>query len=120
MSKVTLFPNGIQAPIKNYVQILAVDGSITIKSGIVVVTKATACAMTLPAPVALIDDGKTLVIASQTAAAHTLTVANGLAGVGSGADVGTFGAAADNGVTLYAYNGAWYLVPGSVNNVTFA
>lgn len=107
------------------VQVMAADGAITIKEGIVTVTKAGVCAMTLAAPVpgsqsANGDDGKVLWIDSQTAQAHTLTIANGLRGVGASADVGTFGAAIGNGLGLYAYNGAWYPVPGTNTNVTFA
>lgn len=116
----TNFPNGVYAPILNYMQVLADDGAITIKSGIVQITKGTAAAITLAAPTATTDDGKVLVIDSTTAAAHTVTIANGLRGAGAGADVGTFGAAIGNGVVLYAYQGAWYTVPGTNLNVTFA
>lgn len=102
------------------VQVMSADGAITIKSGIVHITKAGVCAMTLAAPAAGTDDGKILYIFSGTANAHTLTIANGLRGAGAGADVGTFGAAVANGVTLYAYNGAWYDLPSSNAGVTFA
>lgn len=107
------------------VQVMAADGAITIKEGVVVVTKAGVCAMTLAAPLpgaqaAGGDNGKVLWVDSHTAQAHTLTVSGGLRGAGAGADVGTFGAAIGNGVGLYAYNGAWYPVPGTNTNVTFA
>lgn len=101
-------------------QVMAADGAILIKEGFVTIVKAGVCAMTLAAPIAGEDDGKKLVIDSQTAQAHTLTIANGLRGAGASADVGTFTAAIGNGVSLYAYNGAWYPVPGSNVNVTFA
>lgn len=101
-------------------QVMSADGAITIKDGVVVVTKAGVCAMTLAAPLPVHDDGKTLVIDSHTAQAHTLTLAGGLRGAGSGADVGTFGGAIGDGIVLYAYNGAWYPVPGTNVNVTFA
>ncbi len=101
-------------------QVMSADGAITIKDGIVPVTKAGVCAMTLAAPVAVDDDGKTLIIDSLTAQAHTLTIAGGLRGAGAGADVGTFGGAIGDGIVLYAYNGAWYPVPGTNTNVTFA
>lgn len=116
----TRFPDGVEAPIKLPVFPMAADGAITIKSGIVVITKATACAMTLAAPIAGVDDGKVLTFDSTTAAAHTLTISNGLRGAGASADVGTFTAAIGNGIELYAYNGRWYPVPGSAVNVTFA
>ncbi len=104
---------------------MSADGAITIKEGIVAVTKAGVCAMTLAAPAvgnqaAGGDDGKVLWVDSHTAQAHTLTVSGGLRGAGAGADVGTFGGAIGDGVLLYAYNGAWYPVPGTNTNVTFA
>jgi len=107
---------GVQLP----VTLAPADGAISVKMGIVLITKATAAALTLAAPTATTDDGKVLIIDSATAAAHTVTVATGLRGAGAGADVGTFGAAIGNGVALYAYNGAWYPVPGTNLNVTFA
>lgn len=133
----TNFPNGISATVihgslvgdvvgevaggsKLPVQVASADGAITIKSGIVTITKETAAALTLPAPVAGTDDGKVLVIDSQTAAAHTVTIANGLRGAGASADVGTFGVAIGNGLMLYAYDGKWFPVPGTTTNVTFA
>jgi hypothetical protein len=107
------------------VQVMAADGAITIKEGIVTVTKAGVCAMTLAAPVpgpqsASGDDGKILWIDSQTAQAHTLTIANGLRGAGASADLGTFTTAIGNGLGLYAHNGAWYPLPGTNTNVSFA
>ena len=123
----TNFPNGITADVigdviggvQYPVQEASESGAITIKSGIVVLTKAGVAAMTLAAPTAS-DDGKVLIIDSLTAQAHTLTLAGGLRGAGAGADVGTFGAAIGNGIALYAYGGAWYPVPGTNTNVTFA
>jgi hypothetical protein len=118
----TRFPNGVVADltggVKLPVQVADADGAITIKSGIVVITKAGVAALTLAAPIAGTDDGKELIIDSHTAQAHTVTIANGLRGAGASADVGTFGAAIGNGLTLYAYNGAWY--PTRNVNVTFA
>lgn len=94
------------------------DGAITIKHGLVAITKAGVCALTLAAPTAGTDDGKILYIVATTANAHTVTIANGLSGAGAGADVGTFGGAVADRVVLIAYNGAWYPL---VNvNVTFA
>ena len=127
----TSFPNGVSSttgvtgPVSVPIQVASADGAITIKSGIVVITKGTAAALTLAAPTAGTaenggDDGKILYIDSTTAAAHTVTVSGGLRGAGAGADVGTFGAAIGNGVALYAYNGNWYVVPGTNLNVTFA
>lgn len=102
------------------VQVASANGAITIRNGIVAITKGTAAAMTLAAPTATTHDGIVLYIDSHTAAAHTVTIANGLRGAGAGADVGTFGGAIGDGIVLYAYNGAWYPVPGTNTNVTFA
>lgn len=112
-----------QGAFQHDVQVLSADGAITIKSGKVVITKGTAAAITLAAPVAGLqsaggDDGKELEIYSTTAAAHTVTVAGGVAGAGSSADVATFGAAAANRFSLFAYNGAWYLSGGAAVGVT--
>lgn len=115
----------IQGQFQNEIQVLSADGAITIKSGKVIITKGSALAATLAAPTAGLlaaggDDGKELEIYSTTAFAHTVTIANGLAGAGASADVGTFGAAAANRVRLFAYNGAWYLSGGAAVGVTFA
>lgn len=127
---VTNFPDGISTTtltgtsfagelIRNR-QVASANGAITIKDGIVIITKGTACLLTLAAPTAGTDDGKVLLIDSTTAAAHTVTIANGLRGGGASVDVGTFGGAIGDGIVLYAYNGAWYPVPGTTTNVTFA
>lgn len=101
------------------VQVASADGAITIKEGHVVITKGSAAALTLAAPV-VADNGKVLNIYSNTAFAHTVTLAGGLAGAGASADVGTYGAAAANRVVLFAYNGAWHLYGGAAVGVTFA
>lgn len=93
------------------------DGAITLYSGIVKITKAGVCAMTLAAPVL---DGRVLVFDSATANAHTLTITAGLRGAGAGADVLTWGGAIGDGITLYSSGGAWYVWPGTALNVTAA
>lgn len=103
---------------KQPIQVALVSGAITIKSGIVTITKAGVAVMTLAAPIAGKDDGKRLVIDSQTAQAHTVTITAGLRGAGSGADVLTWGGAIGDGIELYAYNGYWFPVPGTTVNVT--
>lgn len=105
---------GVKLP----VQVALLDGAVTIRNGIVVITKASAAALTLAAPTAATHDGLILYIDATTAHAHTLTITGGLRGAGAGADVGTFGGAIGDGVTLVAYNAAWY--PLRNVNVTFA
>lgn len=99
------------------VQVASADGAITLRNGVVAITKGSAAALTLAAPTV---DGLVLYIDAHTAHAHTVTVAGGLRGAGAGADVGTFGGAIGDGIVLYSYNGAWYPVPGTNTNVTFA
>jgi hypothetical protein len=95
------FPVAQQSP----VQVLADDGAITIPGGYVILTKAGASAITLAAPTV---DGLELTVYSLTAQAHTLTVSGGLYGVGATKDVGTFGGAIEDTVTLFSRNGAWH------------
>jgi hypothetical protein len=106
------------APFQHNVEVKAADGAIlSVAGGMIIITKGTAAALTLAAPAA---DGCRLTILSTTAAAHTVTVAGGIGGAGASADVGTFGAAIGNGVSLISYNGFWWVDPGTNLNVTFA
>lgn len=101
------------------VQVAAADGAITIKDGVVMITKGTAAALTLAAPTASADDGKRLAIISTTAAAHTVTQTTpGFNGGTTGSDVATFTAAIGNGMVIVAYNGTWYTE--SLRNVALA
>ncbi len=97
------------------------DGAITIPPGDTTyfITKAGVAAMTIAAPTATTHDGIRLTFISTTAQAHTLDMASSGINAGS-ADVGTFGGAIGDGVTIVAYQAHWYEVPGSNANVTFA
>ena len=76
-------------------------------------------AATIADPTATTDDFKILTIISATAQAHTLTYATtGFNAGGSGTDVGTFGGAKGDGLTLVAYQGVWYVM--NKTNVTLA
>lgn len=99
-------------------QVLSDDGAITIASGAVFLTKATASAITIAAPPVAMD-GALLSIISTTAAAHTVTFATvGFNDLGASGDVGTFGGAKGDGFTIRAYNGGWFVA--SNINVTIA
>lgn len=89
--------------------VFSADGAIVQKSGLVVITKGSAAALTLADPTAGTDDGKRLTIISGTAFAHTVSNAagSGFNAGGAGSDVGTFGAAIGNGLALRAYGGKW-------------
>lgn len=81
------------------------------------ITKATACALTLGAPIAGTEDGLALTIYSTTAAAHTVT-ATGLFADGAGhVNVATFAAQIGAQVVLMALGGKW-IADG--NGITFS
>ena len=100
---------------QNGVTVMSADGAIPIKQGTVMITKASAAALTLALPIPGSgpngDDGKTLEIVDTTGQAHTVTTpTNGL----NGADhVATYGGAVPDNIRLKAYSGVWY-VQGSV------
>lgn len=97
----------------NQKQVALLDGAITIKCGIVVVTKGSAAALTLAAPTAGSisaggDDCKILTVKSTTAFAHTITTpANKING---NKLTDTFGGAVTDCVEFVAYNGVWWTV----------
>lgn len=103
--------------VKRPVQVITGDGAITVRDGIVVLTKAGAGAITLAAPTAGTHDGIRVDVIAGSAQAHVLTV-TGMA-AGAGQDVGTFGGAINDSCSLVAYNGGWYIL-GAPRNVTFA
>lgn len=91
-------------------QVGLVSGAITIKSGIMPITKVGVAAMTLASPIATTDDYKRLLIVAATAAAHTVTqTAPGFNNAGVAADVATFAAVGDS-MEVMAYQGVWYVV----------
>lgn len=72
------------------------------------ITKATAAALTLAAPVSGAEDGLRIQVYSDTAAAHTIT-ATGLFADGAGhTDICTFAAQIGAVANLVARNGKWY------------
>ncbi len=97
------------------VEVKSANGAIASKSGVVVITKGSAAALTLAAPTAGDDDGGVLRIIAGTAFAHTVTFAAGPNGGSS--HVVTFGRVGDQ-ITAVAYNGAWYLVNPAVPPLT--
>lgn len=110
-------PNGLQygVPTQEPTQILTDSGAITIPSGTCWLNKAGVIAATLAAPQA---PGLELTVVSLTAQAHTLDLAT--SGVNGGsADVGTYGGAIYDRVTLVSHtDGHWYVK--HITNVTFA
>lgn len=111
------FAGGIIEP----VQVDLVSGAITIVTGCVLITDASAAALTLALPVAGAasaggQDGASLTIISTTAAAHTVTTP--ASGINGTLHIATFAAAVGNAVTLTAYNGKWYA--STLNGVTIS
>ena len=87
-----------------------------------ILTKGSAAAITLGAPIAGKPeaggmDGFQIKFIAGSAQAHVVTNASpGFNGGGSGVDAATFGGALGDNLVLEAYNGAWYTV--STRNVT--
>ena len=94
----------------DYVTAASADGAITIQSGTVVITKGTACALTLGTPTTA-QNGTVIRIISATAAAHTVTATTiGFNAADAAGDVGTFGAAIGNNLIVVAYGGEWLVL----------
>lgn len=93
------------------------DGAITTRHGSVVLSKGSAAAMTLAAPISGTDDFKRLYIISSTAFAHTVTQTTpGFNGGGVAKDVATFGGAVGDSMIIMAYQGVWLVL--NLTNVT--
>lgn len=99
--------NGFVRPVvrSNAATIAAADVP---KNGILSLYLAGVQAVTLTAPIAGIDDGKTCLIVSETAQAHTVTYTGGFGGAGATKDVATFAAIGDY-LRIVAINGKWYV-----------
>lgn len=129
-SQVTNLPNGVSAAFYiggEYMPptVVSVDGAIPVTPGSYAITKGSAAALTLIAPIAGApsaggDDGVCIYVYSETAFAHVITCAsvgfNGKAASGTA----TWGAAKGNGLALIARNGQWWVMAGSNTGVTIA
>jgi hypothetical protein len=115
MPVVTFVPNlPNPVPVQQPIEVAAADGAIvSVAGGMVFITKAGVAVLTLAAPFA---DGAMLTIVSETANAHTVTVA--APGGGSGQNVGTFGGAINDSTVLVSRNSLWWVV--NTRNVTWA
>lgn len=100
-------------------QVYSANGAVVLKTGTHFITKGTAAALTIAAPTTGVHDGMEITLISTTAAAHTITYATtGFNGGGTGTDVGTFGGAIGDGITLVAYGTNWLVK--DKTNVTLA
>ena len=120
----TNFPNGVTADIIGGIfqphTVVSATGAIAVPSvdTTFFVTKAGVAVLTMVDPTATTHDGLRVTFISTTAQAHTLDLVTAIDG--GAADIGTWGGAISDGVTLIAYGGAWYELPGSNHNVTWA
>lgn len=103
-------------------EVLSADGTVQWPSQgtkHVFITKGSACAITLAAPVSGEHDNCRIVFVATTAHAHTVTLGTlGFNAGNSSKDVGTFGGAIGDGFECVAYGGEAYTA--NVVNVTFA
>lgn len=83
----------------------------------IVITKATAAAITIQAP-SKAQDGLRITFFSATAAAHVITYTAGFAGNTTSSDVATFAATVGSTLTLEANAGVWAVL--ALNAVTIA
>jgi hypothetical protein len=92
------------------------------QSGLYVITKGSAAALTIVAPTAGNDDGVEIAIITNTSFAHTVTAPAGTFVVGGSAlnTVLTFTAANGAGTSLYltAYAGKWIVTTGGYGVIT--
>jgi hypothetical protein len=82
-----------------------------------VITKPTACLLTLGAPVPGLEDGLYITIYSSTAAAHVLTATGLLQTASASVNTATMAAQAGCQIILMAFNGKWIVDTG--NGLTF-
>ncbi len=87
---------------------ITADGAIIQREGMLDVTKASLCAMTIADPTTE-QNGNILVITSRTAFAHTLTYTGGFFGAGTSYDAATW-ATTGGSITLQAVNGKWHIL----------
>jgi hypothetical protein len=106
--------NALDARINN-LEVKSVDGAIASRIGKVIITKGSAAALTLGAPLPGLPsagghDGQLLNIICTTAFAHVVTCPSNKVN-GNKATI-TFAAAVGNNVQLEAFNGIWYVTNG--------
>lgn len=118
ISAATMVATGAVASTGDGLQLITGDGAATIPASVgiikvVVLTKGSAAAITLAAPVAGAygtgDDGKIITFFSETAFAHVVTCPQGFNRKGA-SGTATASAAANNTFTCIARNGQWNVI----------
>ena len=94
-------PAGQPAPI----QTIAGDGAITVNSGLVVLSKASAAAITIALPD---QDGQWIWVVTSTAQAHVITQGTDGFNAKGSSGTATFTAAIGNGCLLFSQGGHWW------------
>ena len=82
------------------------NDAITMKTGAGFITKAGIAALTLAAPIAGVDDGKSIQLVDTTGFAHTVTTPAGA--INGTLHIATFGGTIGQRCSLHAFNGVWY------------
>jgi hypothetical protein len=88
-------------------QVITGDGAITLESGVVLLTKASAGAITIAVPD---HDGQHLYVVAGSAQAHVITQATDGFNAKGSSGTATFTAALGNTVELVSLNGHWWAV----------
>lgn len=90
-------------------------GAITVMPGVQFIGSGGALAMTLANPTTA-QNGMVMIILAGTAQAHTVTYTAGFGGGTTSRDVATFAGAINDGMTIVANNGIWWVI--NTRNVT--
>lgn len=111
-------PISYAVPKGNDLQVMGASGAVVIKPSTVLISKVGVAALTIGDPTTGVMDGMEMTFMSVTASAHTLSNAagSGFNAGGAATDVGTFGGAKGDNITIVAYAGVWYVK--SKTNVT--
>jgi len=105
-------------PAQGGLQVITGDATLPGVAGNYILTKGSAAAITLAAPVAGTQDGAVIRIYSGSAYAHVITATGLLYTGAAGTGVLTFAAYAGAGVTLVAYNAHWIVYINNAVTIT--
>ncbi len=90
--------------------ITGATGTVTITHGVVTLNRGSAITVTLNNPTATTDDGKILTIVDLSGQAHIVNLTGGFGNGGSGENVATFSGVVGDALTLFAWQGYWYII----------
>jgi hypothetical protein len=116
VNRLTEYGVSVPVTVNQAVPILQVGNAGGNPNAVIAITKTSACALTLAAPI--INDQE-LIVFSATNYAHTLTATGLLATASAAVNVATFAAFAGASLSLRSYNGLWILQTGAAG-ITFS